>query len=305
MANYEKILKLRPEVADFIRLRTSLRYRGEVMGYPANLSCESFSTDRAGYRHSTLGGEILGVADCLGRESYGLVLGASNNFGFGVAGNENTMASILADRFGLPVANAALPGANSRNLFTLLVALLARASKLPLLIVLSSGGDLGSFCESSLADAVFGPPNRGQISGPLKQACLESDPEIHLAPFLRFTALWTTSIANLCHAYGIPLVMIHQSTFFDKAEASPTEREYGLGEPFRPSDERQMANFKKFSGQFYSRRKDVAEQLGVPLAGLGLSDRLSFIDEYHLDAEGMRTLSEAVGDAADPLIQRR
>ncbi|MCL6729093.1 hypothetical protein [Sphingomonas hankyongi] len=302
MANYPKIIADRPEVADFIRLRTTLRYRGEVMAYPGNMSCGSFSTDKAGFRHTTLGGESFSVSDCLRSQRYGLVLGASNNFGFGIAGNENTMPSLLAERFGFPFANAAMPGATSRNLSGLLIAFLARSGTRPSIVVLSNGGDLAGFCEASMADAVFGPPNRGQLAGPMKEACLTADPDQHVAAFLRFTGLWTMSIGNLCRALKIPLVLIHQSTIFDKARPSATEREFELGKPFRKLQERQFDNFKKFSRQFYEGRKATAEGLAVPLAGWGLSDKLSFMDEFHLDQEGIRTLSNAVGDAVAPLL---
>ena len=302
MANYPKIIELRPEVDDFIRTRETVRFRGEVMAYPKNLACKSFSTDGAGYRHSTLRGKSYSVAESLASRKYGLLLGASNNFGFGIAGNENTMSSLLAERFGFPFANVAMPGANSRNLYSLLVAFLARGRKRPSVVVHSTGGDLGGFSESALCDPVFGPPNRAQLTGEMKEASLKSDPERNVAGFLGFTGLWTTALSTLCRAYGIPFVLIHQSTFFEKAEPNAMEVESGLGEPFRNSQERQFANVKRFSGRFYAHRKSLAEKLGVPLAGWGLSDRLSFIDEFHLDREGMRTLTDAVGDAVEPLL---
>lgn len=303
MANYSRIIELRPEFADFVQLRRNPRYRGEVLAYPRNLSCRSFSTDGSGFRHSTLQGQKLSVADCLARKKHGLVLGASNNFGFGIAGNENTMASLLADRFGFPFANVAMPGGNSRNLHALLVGFLAKSKTRPTVVVHSSGGDLGSFCQSSLSDPVFGPPNRGQIKGDVKERSLRADAERNLPRFLAFTGLWTTAIANLCRAYRIPLVQIHQSTFFEKGKPNATEREFGLGEPFHKSQEREFANFRKVNARFYAQRKAVAEKLGIPLAGWGLSDQLSFIDEFHLDNEGTRLLSDAVANAIEPLLK--
>ena len=95
MANYQNIVRLRPEVRDFIRNRRWV-HRGEVISYGPNIRCDPFSTDGAGFRHSTLGGETLSVADCLKRERYGIVLGPSTVYGFGLAGNENTMPSLLA-----------------------------------------------------------------------------------------------------------------------------------------------------------------------------------------------------------------
>src|SRR4051812_47992536 len=163
MANYDKVLEFHPGAEDFVNTRGAMRYRGEVLAYGRNLRLSSFSTDGAGFRHSTFKGESLSVADCLGRDRHGIVLGASNTFGFGLAGNENTTPSLLADRFGFPFANVALPAATSRNLHTLLLANFARSKRRPAVVVLSNGGDLASFCMASVADLVFCPPNQGQL----------------------------------------------------------------------------------------------------------------------------------------------
>src|SRR5436305_7147950 len=151
MANYHKIIELRPEVAEFIRFRRSIRYRGDVLAYGSNIHCDSFSTDASGFRHSMLQGKSYSVADCLQSDRYGIVLGASNAFGFGVAGNEKCIASRLADRFEFPFANAAMPGANSRNLHSLLLSFFARSARRPAVVVPSSRRDLANFCESSVA----------------------------------------------------------------------------------------------------------------------------------------------------------
>ena len=212
------------------------------------------------------------------------------------------MASLLADRFGVPFANVAMPGGNSRNLHSVLVGFLAQAKTRPTVVVHSSGGDLGSFCQSSLSDPVFGPPNRSQIKGLLKERSLKTDAERNLPRLLAFTSLWTRALSNLCRAYKIPFVQIHQSTFFEKAEPNATELEFGLGNVFHKSQEREFANFRMANPRFYAQRKAVADKLGIPLAGWGLSDQLSFLDEFHLDHEGTRLLSAAVGDAIEPLL---
>ena len=301
MANYPKIAEAQPEVAEFIHAREATRFRGEVMAYAGNISCDSFSTDPSGFRHSTLRGETFSVADCLKSDRFGVVLGASNNFGFGIAGNENTMPSLLAERFGFPFANISFPGANSRNLHAMLVGFLARTRR-PAVVVHSSGGDLSTFCESAIADPIFGSPNRSQLKGGLKENSLRADADRNLAYMLDFTALWTTTIANLCRVYKVPLVFIHQSTFFEKTVANAKEVEFELGKPFLESQERLFANFRKFNERFYQRRKSVAEKAKVPLAGWGLTDRFSFLDEFHLDREGMRTLTDAVAAEIEGLL---
>ena len=107
----------------------------------------SFSTDPAGFRHSVFGGQdIVGQQNASQSEQYGLVLGPSSVYGFGLAGNENTMPSLLADRLGFPFANVGLPEGNSRNLFSLLTAFIARAPRVPTVVLHISGGDFTNFC---------------------------------------------------------------------------------------------------------------------------------------------------------------
>ncbi|HET9811971.1 MAG TPA: hypothetical protein VFP53_09820 [Sphingomicrobium sp.] len=301
MADYQKIIAARPEVGEFIRARRAIRYRGEAMSYAPNLKCDSFSTDGSGFRHSVLRGESLSVAESRRSRRYGLVLGASNSFGFGLAGNENTMSSLLGERFGFPFANVSMPGANSRNLHSLLMAFLSGIR--PAVVVHSSGGDLSTFCESSLADPVFGSPNRAQLKTVVKQASQRANAEADLPKFLAFTTLWTSAIVNLCRAHAIPIVLVQQGTFFEKRNPSRLEQHFRLGEPILSSHARQFENHKKFNQPFSAARKSVSDRLGIPLAGVGLSESLTFIDEFHCDYDGTRLLTNAVGDVIEPMIQ--
>lgn len=304
MANYRKIVELRPEMADFFRNRRLISFRGDVLAYSPNARTDSFSTDGAGFRHSRFDGTDWSVADCVQSGRYGLVLGASNLFGFGVAGNENCMASLLAERFGFPFASAAMPGGNSRNLHSLLLGLIAAGKKPPAVVVHSSGGDLATFCEASLADPVFGSPNRAQLKSVTKDGGrITGDADRNFPRLLAFTVLWTSAIARICRARQVPFVLIHQSTFFEKPNPTAIEVECELGEPFHPSQETQFANHRKFDDPFYAKRKSIAEALRIPLAGWGLSEEFGFIDEFHCDRDGIRLMSNAVGDQIEPLLK--
>jgi hypothetical protein len=304
MANSKKIVELRPEVADF-RTRLSVTLRGDVLSYFPNRRCSSFSTDGAGFRHSVVRGQEHSVADCLRSERWGLVLGASNLFGSGVAGNENIMASLLAERFGFPFANAAMPGANSRNLHSLLISLVARAGRAPAVAAVSTGCDLASFCESSRADATFGSPNRVQLKWQEDgDGASATNPDESFPRMLAFTMLWTNALTAICRGYGIPLVLIHQSTSFEKSKLNPYEKACGLGEPFNPAQERQFENHRKFNQPFYDKRKQIADARKIPLAGWQLKDEISFIDEFHCDRDGIRLMSEAVGNEIEPLLAK-
>jgi hypothetical protein len=300
MANQSKILEHYPAMAEF-RVNDLIRTRGDVLCYRSNLQRSSFSTDERGFRHSTFQGRTMSAVECLKSDRYGIVLGASNIFASGVAGNEHCMASRLADRFGFPFLNAAMPGGNSRNLNSLLFGLVAGAANRPAAVVLSSGGDLANFCESGMADPIFGSPNRLQVRVH-REAGVTSDADLHLPALLAFTSLWTTATARRCRRYKAPLVMLHQATFFEKSKPSTIELDCALGKPGNDGQAPVFDRFKKYNASFFAKRKAVAERLGVPLAGLGLADQLNFIDEFHCTRESIDLLSKSVGDEIDKLL---
>lgn len=301
MANYPRIIELRPEMADFMENRRKIALRGDVLTYWPNTRNDSFTTDSAGFRHSTFDGKTLSLADCIHSSRYGIALGASNLFGFGLAGNENCLPSLLAERFGFPFANAAMPGANSRNLHSLLVGLIAGAEQPPAVVVLSNGGDLSGFCESSLADPIFGSPNRAQLKS-LQKSDDNADPEKNFPSLLAFSTIWTSAVARVCRVNRVPFVLLHQSTFFEKTKPTPLELECGLGEAFHPSQELQFANHKAFDERFYANRRASAEHRGIAIAGAATDD-IGFIDEFHCDKDGFRVLAEAVGDKIETVLQ--
>lgn len=301
MANYQNIMRLRPEIREFIRNRRWV-HRGDVITYGPNIQSEAFSTDRMGFRHSSFSGETLSLMDTVRRDRYGLVLGPSSVYGFGLAGNENTMPSVLAERFGFPFANIGLPEGNSRNLFSILLAIIARAPNPPAAVVHISGGDFTNFCYTSIADPVFGSPNLRQIQMALKERGGRPPAERQIRALLSFTSLWIRAIVQLCRSRGIPLVLADDTTFFEKAEPSEIERESELGKPFNAAQERQFATHKQFVEAYHSRRRTLAEKLGVPLAGPGKTNSIGFIDEFHYDREGTRALCDDFAAGLEPLL---
>ena len=301
MADYPKIVRLRPEVRDFIRNRRWV-HRGDVIFYGANIRCDSFSTDERGFRHSTFGGKTLSVRDCVASERYGVVLGPSSVYGFGLAGNEHTMPSLLAERFGFPFANIGLPEGNSRNLFSLLTAMVARAPRPPSAVVHISGGDFTSFCYTGIADGVFGPPNLKQIEMVLKERGGRPAADLEMPHLLAFTSLWIRAVAELCRSRKIPLALADDTTFFEKRTPNQIELESTLGEPFSPAQRAQFETHRRFGGDYHGRRKALAEHLGVPLAGPGMINDIGFIDEFHYDRDGTRALCDDFAKGLEPLL---
>ena len=302
MANYQAIVRLRPEVRDFIRNRRWV-HRGDVIAYGANIRCDSFSTDAQGFRHSTFRGETLSLADCVRSGRYGLVLGPSSVYGFGLAGNENTMPSLLGERFGFPFANIGLPEGNSRNLFGQLVAIVARAPRPPAAVLHISGGDFTNFCYTAIADPMFGSPNLKQIKTVLEERGGRPPAEQQMPALLAFTSLWIRAIAELCRGNRIPFVLADDTTFFEKKKPSRIERESELGKPFNAAQTRQFDTHKSFVADYHARRKSVAEKLGAALAGPGITNTLGFIDEFHYDADGTRALVDDFAKALEPQLK--
>lgn len=301
MANYQNIVRLRPEVRDFIRNRRWV-HRGDVISYGPNIRCDAFSTDGAGFRQSVFKGKTLSVRDCARHDRYGLVLGPSNVYGFGLAGDENTMPSLLAERFGFPFANVGLPEGNSRNLFSLLAAYVARAPKPPSVVLHLSGGDFTSFCYTSMADPVFGSPNLKQMDDAVKERGGRPDPAKQMKPLLAFTSLWMTAIGNLCRARKVPLVLGEDVTFFEKAGPSEMDRKSGLGEANSKVQERQFDTHRKFVRTYHDRRRAVADNLGVPCPGPSFGNDIGYIDEFHYDRQGTIDLTEYFARDIEPLL---
>jgi hypothetical protein len=302
LANYQNIMRLRPEVRQFIRNRRWV-HRGDTIFYGPNIRCDGFSTDAGGFRHSTFKGESLGVVECTQRDRYGLVLGPSSVYGFGLAGNENTMPSLLAERFGFPFANIGLPEGNSRNLFAILLGIIARAKHPPSAVVHISGGDFTNFCYTAIADPMFGSPNLKQIKTVLEERGGRPRAEQQMPALLAFTTLWIRAIAELCRGNKIPIVLADDTTFFEKARPTKVERESELGKPFNGAQTQQFETHKRFVADYHSRRKAVAENLGVPLAGPGITNTLGFIDEFHYDAGGTRALVDDFAKGLEPLLK--
>ena len=301
VANYQAIVRRKPEVRDFIRNRRWV-YRGEAVVYGPNTRCAAFSTDGQGFRHSTFQGETLSVNDCLKRERYGLVLGSSHLYGFGLDGNENTIPSLLAEQLRFPFGNVCMPEASSRNLYSLLAACVARAPHPPSIVIHMSGGDFTSFCFTKIADPMFGSPNLKQMQTVLKEHGGRANAVAQFPQLLAFTSLWTRSIAALCKARGAALALASDTTFFEKREPSAYDVECGLGAPSSPVQKEQFAVHKRYFPQFCANRSRLAQALGLGLVGPGTSNNLGFVDEFHYDRDASKVLATELGKAVTQLL---
>lgn len=302
MGDYKKILEYSPHMQDF-RINDMVAFRGDVLCYWPDIETASVTTDTQGFRHSCWRGKTMSVVECLQEKRYGIVLGPSTMFGSGIDGNEKTIPSLLAEMLDFPFANASLPGGNSRNLYTLLIGMVAGAKSPPEVVVFSNGGDLSNFCEARQSDAIFGSPNRIQLRSMRPNE--SSDSETDFSRVLAFSSIWATALKRVCQFYNAGTVMAHQSTFFEKSAATDRERDCALGEASHPNQEKVFDSFRTFNARFFDKRKEIAERLNMPLAGEGLSDKLSFVDEFHLDEDGARTFAGAIAEKVELALQRR
>lgn len=301
MADYAKIVRRRPEVREFIRHRRWV-HRGEALAYGPNFAGDGFSTDAVGFRQTTFRGRTLSTSDAAASERFGLVLGASNIYGFGCAGNENTMPSLLAAKFGFPFANIGLPEGNSRNLFTILLRMI-RSRRRPAVVIHLSGGDFTGFCYSGIADPAFGFPNLYQVG----QSVAERGgrpPIVQQAKNLyAFSALWSSTIADLCRAARVPLLFGDDTTFFEKAGRSDYDVDCKLGIASSPDQQVQFDVHHAHGNGFYLNRERLADKMGIPIAGLGRHNDIGFIDEFHYDANGTGDLTEEIAKGLEPLLK--
>lgn len=301
MANYQVIMRRLPEVRQFIRNRRWV-HRGEIITYGPNIRCDAFSTDGFGFRHSMFKGRTMSVRDCLASKEYGLVFGSSNLYGFGLGGNENTIPSLLAERFGFPFGNVCLPEANSRNLHSLLAAYFSRAPRRPSVVVHMSGGDFTNFCYTGIADPVFGSPNLKQIQM-VREERGQQAPQTQIIALLNFSVLWTKQMIELCRLRRVPIVLGNDTTYFEKMQPSEAEVEAKLGWASGDAQERQFETHSQYVQDFYRNRARVAEALSVPLAGPGPKNNIGFIDEFHYDRDGTREIADSFAQAIASQLQ--
>ena len=301
MANYETITRLRPSFSDY-KVGKDVFHRGDTLFFPRHHRSPFFSTDGQGFRHTISGQETLTVAQILQRERYGLVIGGSRVFGFGLDHNQRTIPSLFSEQFGFPFANVSLPHASTRNIASLLLAYFTRAPRLPAAVVLITSGDFTNFCYSSIADPVFGSPNPKMLRMVLEEKGGIPDAAASLPALLAFTTLWTRSIAQLCRSRQVPLVLFHDTSFFEKRTPDAWDVECELGTAFVPADARWHATHKAFVGQYLDRREAIARKLEIPLVGEGRVNDLTFIDEFHYDEPGAEAVANDIALTLQTLL---
>jgi len=292
MAQWRKVAQAHPSVRDYIRNRKWSR-RGDIVAYSPNQTHETFSTDALGFRHSVCNGRDFGIKDCLDSAHYGLVMGSSHVFGFGLPSNDKTLPSQISAQLGFPFANISFPEADTRTLHAVLVNILFRPVAKPQAIILLTGGDFTRHAFSADADPVFGSRNvedatsRDDPKDMLEQAA-QSTPHA-----LEASALWTRAAIANAKAADVPIILVDDVTFLEKAQPSSTEIGCGLGTLGGVDQIRRFEHQRRFGESFFAMRRKLAEINRVALAGLSADD-IGFIDEFHYDADSIERLTQLI-----------
>jgi len=292
MANYRQVARHFPAVRDYLRNRRWVR-RGDVLAYEPNLLTETFSTDAMGFRHSTHRGKRHSLGETDGTSRYGLVLGSSHVFGFGLADNAQTIASQLADRLDYPVLTVAYPEADSRTLHATLLRTLSTLSRPPEIVVLFNGGDFTRFGFTGKADMLFGPPD-------FITNAAERDPasaDVDARRLCYFTTFWADQMVKATQqAGGSRFVLADEPTFFEKQHPDETETECQLG--LEQAGASRFALHRRFVWNFLSARQRFATEVLGTGSWKHLFEKFSYIDEFHYRAQTIAMMADLIAAEA-------
>ncbi|WP_196260817.1 hypothetical protein [Pelagibacterium limicola] len=280
MANYSEILRVFPAARHYVRERRWAR-RGDVLAYVGNLEAEAFSTDPYGFRHGEIEGERYGLDAALSGAEYGLVLGASESFGFGLESNAQTVASRLSQACGLYCINVSFPEADLRTLYTAALRILSEAPRKPHFIICFAGATFSRYAYTRRCDPLFGSPDflGNDIARFLPGS---ADEERAFANLVTYSCFWLDQLLTLAASSGCPLVVHGQASAFDKSELDETEIGCALTEPGNDDEER-FTTYRLRASSF--RRTFLAAAADSAHVVVSDAASLSFIDEFHYTAQ--------------------
>lgn len=280
MANYRAIVRRFPAVRDYLQTVKWVR-RGDVQAYQPNLSCAAFSTDQLGFRHTLFGGAELSLAGADRIPRFGLILGSSHIFGFGLSANGQTLASHLSNLVGFPFFAVCYPEADSRTLCATLLRILSDFGDRVSHVILVPGGDFTRFCYTGYADPLFGPPmlpNEHDAAG-LSASAPRQDLEFErITQFRRF---WTKQCFEAASRAGAEFLILEDATIFEKTARDQIEIDCGLGVPHSAIQRTRFDAHKRHSPGGLPAEHAFALAQGMRLAPFPPADELLFIDEYH------------------------
>lgn len=290
MANYREIVRRFPAARHYVRQRRWVE-RGDVTAYEPNVEAGAFSTDAYGFRHTELNGIRYDLSAAFGREPYGLVLGSSHVFGFGLESNAQTIPSRLSARLDLPCLNVSFPEADLRTMHAVAARITSQAARPPMFICCFVGGTLTRYCYRRRCDPLFGAPDFRKPSG--GEAGPGSAPEAAaFSNLLTYSRFWLDQLHAAAEAGNLPLLVHTESTAFEKTGLSDGEQACGLTVPNGPAEQNRFDTHRLRYAEF--KQQLSAWMDGRVLLARTEADALSFIDEFHYAAEGIEVIAASL-----------
>ncbi len=296
MADYRAVIRHFPPVRDYIRNRKWVK-RGEVVAYAPDLRSDHFSTDRFGFRRTRFQSRHWDLADCLASKRYGIVMGSSHVFGFGLPSDGDTFASRLSAAMGFPFMTIAFPEADTRSLHAVLLNILSSDATRPAAIVLTTGGDMTRFCYTCVADHLFGSPNILDNEAVGRAQSAMSDIDAPFEAMLASSRLWTRAVVDLARSASVPIILGDDTTFMEIVEPDAVERDCKLAESGGPDQLRRFALQRLYGERFYRMRREIENNLDVRLIGPAKDAGVGFIDEFHYRADSIDQFSQLLAEA--------
>lgn len=289
MADYRAVVRKYPPALEYLRKASWIR-RGDVLSYAPNLLARNFTTDAFGFRHTQFFGRDISVSNALEFKKVGLLLGSSHVFGFGLAGNEHSLASRLSQALKMPVFGISFPEADTRTLTAVAQRLFTIIGGRLKLIMLATGGDYTRYCYTGQCDAMFGPPVLPRDERTI-------DAPVRLAPFdslIAFSAYWVEMLNASVQAFGARCTLVEDLTFFEKPRADAAELECGLGAandaPTQQRFERHIARVYDFGDA----RRHHAAKAGIGLLKFPPQAEVRFIDEFHYRSDSIVEIANKI-----------
>ena len=289
MADYSEVLRLFPAARHYVRQRRWAR-RGDVLAYAAHVETDVFSTDAYGFRYGDMDGQRYGLATALSGGPYGLMLGASNVFGFGLESDSQTIPSRLSQLSGLPCLNVSFPEADLRTLHSAATRIVSETPRMPAFIVCFAGGTLSRYGYGRRCDPLFGSPDSlTQNAG--SPPCGTPEEAAAFANLLGFTRFWLEQISALAGRCGCPLALYDETSAFEKTRLNEEESACALTQPGSEDRERFATHRLRYTA--FRQNMLMAARNGI-LVVSGTPDELSFIDEFHYTAAASERIARDI-----------
>ena len=293
MTDFRALARHHPAIRSYIRHRKWVDRSG-VLAYAANTDGKAFSTDSLGFRRGQIAGIPYDSSAAFSGKPYALVLGSSHVFGFGLAGDAQTIPSQLAALTGVPCLNLSFPEAQLQALHAVATRICQQAPRPPAFIAVLPGGTLTRYAFVRRCDPLFGVPDFRNGAAP--EAMPGSPQETtQFEALLVYATFWLSQFRVLADQTACPLLVHPEATAFEKPALSETEMACGVTTPQSDPDrlrfETHRLRYDAYTAAISAEIQSDTRLVQVDKAAL------RFLDEFHYTAAGAQTIATALADA--------